>query len=43
MFDMASAGFGFLTGNDLCMLMIAVTLAGVGIGFVAKGFKTARK
>lgn len=42
-FEMASAGFGFLTDNALCMFMIAVSFAGVGIGFIGRAFKTSRR
>lgn len=42
-FDMSQAGFNFITGNLICMLMVSVTLAGVGIGLIARAFKTARK
>lgn len=42
-FDMSQSGFNFITGNLICMLMVSVTLAGVGIGLIARAFKTARK
>lgn len=42
-FDMAAEAFLFLTSNDLCMFMIAVTFGGIAIAFVGRSFKTARK
>lgn len=42
-FDMAAEAFLFLTANDLCMFMIAVTFGGVAVAFVGRSFKTARK
>ncbi len=42
-FDMAAEAFLFLTSNDICMFMIAVTFGGIAIAFVGRSFKTARK
>ena len=42
-FDMAAEAFLFLTSNDMCMFMIAVTFGGIAIAFVGRSFKTARK
>lgn len=42
-FSMSKSGFDFITGNDLCMFMVAVSFGGVALGFVARAFKTSRK
>lgn len=42
-FDMAAEAFLFLTSNDICMFMIAVTFGGIALAFVGRSFKTARK
>lgn len=42
-FSMSKSGFDFLTGNDLCMFMIAISFAGVGLGLIGRAFKTSRK
>lgn len=42
-FTIAGQGFNFITGNDLCMFMVAISFAGVALGFVKRAFKTARK
>lgn len=42
-FSIAGQGFNFITGNDLCMFMVAISFAGVALGFVKRAFRTARK
>lgn len=42
-FTIAGEGFGFITSNDLCMFMVAISFAGVALGFVKRAFRTARK
>lgn len=42
-FSIAGEGFNFITGNDLCMFMVAISFAGVALGFVKRAFRTARK
>lgn len=42
-FKIAGQGFDFITGNDLCMFMVAISFAGVALGFVKRAFRTARK
>ena len=42
-FTIAGEGFTFITSNDLCMFMVAISFAGVALGFVGRAFRTARK
>lgn len=42
-FKIAGQGFDFITSNDLCMFMVAISFAGVALGFVKRAFRTARK
>ena len=42
-FAIAGEGFSFITTSDLCMFMVAISFAGVALGFVKRAFKTARK
>lgn len=42
-FDMSASGFKFITDNNLCMLMVAISLGGVAFGMIAKSFKVSRK
>jgi len=42
-FTIAGEGFNFITGNDLCMFMVAISFAGCALGFVKRAFRTARK
>lgn len=42
-FSMSKSGFDFITGNDLCMFMVAISFAGVGLGLIGRAFKTSRK
>lgn len=42
-FKIAGHGFNFIVENPLCMLMVCLSFAGAGLGFVGRAFKTARK
>lgn len=42
-FSMSKSGFDFITGNDICMFMVAISFAGVGLGLIGRAFKTSRK
>lgn len=42
-FSIAGQAFDFITGNDLCMFMVAISFAGASLGFVKRAFRTARK
>ncbi len=42
-FDMSVSAFDFITSNDLCMLMLSISFAGIAVAFVGRSFKTARK
>lgn len=42
-FDMSKSGFDFITKNDLCMLMVSISLSGVGVALVSRAFRTSRK
>lgn len=42
-YGMASKGFNFISGNDMCLVMVGLSFAGAGIGLVGRAFKTSRK
>lgn len=42
-FNLAGQGFDFITGNDLCMLMVGLSFAGAALGLVGRAFKVSRK
>lgn len=42
-YNVAGAGFDFIAGNPLCMLMVALSFAGAGLGLVGRAFKTSRR
>lgn len=42
-FKLAGEGFNFIVNNALCMFMVAISFAGVALGFVARAIKTSRK
>ena len=42
-YSVASSGFEFIAGNPLCMLMVALSFAGAGLGLVGRAFKTSRR
>lgn len=41
-FSLISAGFSFITSNDLCMFIISISFAGVSLAFVRRCFHVAR-
>lgn len=42
-YSIAGEGFNFIVDNPLCILMVALSFAGAGLGFVGRAFKTARR
>lgn len=42
-YDIAAKGFNFIAGNPLCLLMVALSFAGAGLGLVGRAFKTSRR
>ena len=42
-YNIAGAGFNFIAGNALCMVMVGLSFAGAGLGLVGRAFKTSRR
>lgn len=42
-YGIAGAGFDFIAGNALCLLMVGLSFAGAGLGLVGRAFKTSRR
>lgn len=42
-YNIAGAGFNFIAGNGLCMVMVGLSFAGAGLGLVGRAFKTSRR
>ena len=42
-YNIAGAGFGFIAGNPLFLLMVGLSFAGAGLGLVGRAFKTSRR
>lgn len=42
-YNIAGAGFDFIAGNPLCLLMVGLSFAGAGLGLVGRAFKTSRR
>lgn len=40
--DVISPAMNFITSNDLCLIMLALSFTGAAFGFVRRIFKTAR-
>lgn len=42
-YGLAAEGFKFIADNPLCMVMVALSFAGAGLGLVGRAFKTSRR
>lgn len=42
-YGVAAEGFNFIANNPLCMVMVALSFAGAGLGLVGRAFKTSRR